>query len=117
MEDAAEPTRRLGSRPRYFSVAVDRSGERTVLHLEGELDLGSSPQLEAAIARVLQAGTAAVVVDVRGLRFVDMAGLRVLLAGQERAEREGRRLVLSGMREPIRRVLALAQVTDVLDVV
>jgi anti-anti-sigma factor len=85
-----------------------------VLQLDGELDLGSSPHLQVEIERALRGGADSVVVDVRRLRFIDMAGVRVLLVGREHAEREGRRLVLTGVREPIRRVLTLARVGDLL---
>ena len=116
MQAGSGPARRRVPAQKYLSVRADRSGGRSVLYLEGELDLGSSPQLKAEIDRTLRAGAASVVVDVRELRFMDMAGLRVLLGGQERAEREGGRLVISGVREPIRRTLALARVRNALSV-
>lgn len=106
----------VGAVERYLNVVVQRRGDTTVLELDGELDLGSAPYLEAEIERALRGGAESVVVDVRRLRFMDMAGLRVLLVGQERAEGAGRRLVLTGVREPIRRVLALARVGHLLAV-
>jgi anti-sigma B factor antagonist len=60
------------------SAAEDGGGTR--LTLSGELDLGSAPRLESALA------TAAppIVLDLRGLKFMDSTGVRVLLEAAER---------------------------------
>jgi anti-sigma B factor antagonist len=63
-----------------------RGGSR--LTLRGELDLGSAPRLEQALA---EAGDD-VLLDLRRLTFMDSTGIRVLL---EAAERGGRLRVLA----------------------
>jgi anti-anti-sigma factor len=55
-----------------------RGGSRIALH--GELDLGSAPRLEQALA---EAGDD-VLLDLRGLTFMDSTGVRVLLEAAER---------------------------------
>lgn len=96
--------------PGYLSVAVREHERSTVVHVEGELDLASSGHLEAVIREARRATAPLMVVDLEKLRFIDMAGLRVLIKAREQAEGEGRRLVLANVREPVRRVLALARV-------
>jgi anti-sigma B factor antagonist len=98
----------------YLTVAVREHDRSTVLHVEGELDLGSSRYLEEAIREAREAGPPLVVLDVENLRFIDMAGLRVLIAAHARAEADGERLVLANVPDPVRRVLALAQVEKLL---
>jgi anti-sigma B factor antagonist len=97
----------------YLSVAVRQSERSTVLSVEGELDLASSGQLEDAIRR-LGGDAELLVIDLEKLRFIDMAGLRVLLAAHQEAARAGRRVVLANVRDPIRRTLTLAQVDGLL---
>jgi anti-sigma B factor antagonist len=55
-----------------------RGGARVALR--GELDLGSAPQLR----RALEAAGDDVVLDLRGLTFMDSTGVRVLLEAAER---------------------------------
>lgn len=50
-----------------------------VIHLAGELDLATAPQLTSAAAEVLGGGAREVVVDLGALEFMDSSGLRVLL--------------------------------------
>jgi anti-anti-sigma factor len=67
-----------------LTVTRDTQGGRRVT-LRGELDLGTTGRLEQALA---EAG-GAVLLDLRGLTFMDSTGVRVLL---EAAERGGDRL-------------------------
>jgi anti-sigma B factor antagonist len=54
----------------------------------GELDLMSAGALENEVIGLLERGIADVVVDLRGLSFMDSTGIRALLTCHGRAERE-----------------------------
>ena len=71
-----------------LSVRVDASDRHHVLHLEGELDLWSSGQLGIALDRVLSSATA-VVLDLRGVSFMDSSGLAAVLNCRRRCEQGG----------------------------
>jgi anti-anti-sigma factor len=94
----------------YLIVSAREQGESIVIEVDGELDLGSSPQLEQALDYARREEPALVVIDLAKLRFTDMAGLRVLMEAQAHSDREGRRLVLANVPEPVRRVMKLARV-------
>jgi anti-sigma B factor antagonist len=70
-----------------LTVARDAQGGSR-LTLRGELDLGSAARLEQA----LREADGAVLLDLRGLTFMDSTGVRVLL---EAAERGGRLRILA----------------------
>jgi anti-sigma B factor antagonist len=76
-----------------FSIEVAEQGGRTVLNLSGELDLATVGELEAAIDGRLQAGEH-VVVDLRGLGFMDSSGVRALVAGHAAAKDSSGSLVI-----------------------
>src|SRR3954466_1116720 len=79
--------------PDEFSIAEsDREG-RALLTLRGELDLATAPELEGLVNERLDAGKD-VVVDLRGLEFMDSSGIRVLVAAHARAARTGTRLFI-----------------------
>src|SRR5919202_6255247 len=72
------------------------SGDNGVVRLafSGELDIASAPEVEAELER-LEAGTPPVLIlDLRGLEFMDSTGLRTILAADARARETGRRLVI-----------------------
>jgi anti-sigma B factor antagonist len=98
----------------YLRIGVRTTEQSTVLRVEGELDLASARQLEQAIAYARRSAPPLLVLDLEKLRFIDMAGLRVMLAAYQEAENEGQQLVLAHVPGRIRRVLALAEVEDLL---
>ena len=73
------------SEPPPFAIDVAEQEERTLLNLSGELDLATVGELEAALASRLDAGEN-VVVDLRGLAFMDSSGVRALVAAHQLAE-------------------------------
>jgi anti-sigma B factor antagonist len=83
----------MATPPEEFSItAADRDG-RAYLALRGELDLATAPELEQLVNESLDAGHD-VVVDLRGLEFMDSSGIRVLVAAHARAARAGARLFI-----------------------
>jgi anti-sigma B factor antagonist len=48
------------------------------------------------------------VLDLRGVRFLDSTGLRVILAADSRARRAGRRVQVIAGPEPVHRVFRIA---------
>jgi anti-anti-sigma factor len=70
-----------------FSIDVARDDGRTTLGLSGELDIATVGELETAISDGL-AGGGQLVVDLRGLEFMDSTGVRALVAGHA-AARDG----------------------------
>jgi anti-anti-sigma factor len=83
-----------------------------VLALFGELDVISAPDLEHILDEVLGQPHARVMLDLNGLRFVDSAGVSVLIRAKQRADTEGRTLVLRRPTEQLERVFALVGLAD-----
>ena len=106
---------RLGGQS-YLTVSVRGYGQAIVVQLDGELDLASSPQLEQALEPVWRDSPDELVLDLDQLRFMDMAGLRVLLNASQRADRGGTELVLRNVRDQILRVLTLTGVDGLLPI-
>lgn len=100
----------------YLIVSVRGRGRSIVVDIDGELDLASSPHLAQALEQAFRDAPDKIVLDLRKLRFMDMSGLRVLLSASQRAERRGTELVLTNVRDPIRRVLRLAGVDGLLPI-
>jgi len=60
--------------PTIFSVSVDGEHDRSVIAVEGALDSFNAGTLRDGFGRTL--GRRAVIIDIRGVPFVDSAGLR-----------------------------------------
>ena len=99
-----------GSVIRYnadFRVVVSEHAAGTAVVPEGDLDVATARELDAVLAT--QSGP--VVVDLRRLSFVDLAGLRMLLEADTRSRQNG--MNLHFIPAPIvRRLFELAKLPD-----
>ena len=75
MPDPFEDLRCRGSDLETFPLSV-----WTGLRIVGEVDISNHDQFRRALAPVFAAGIIAVHLDVSGLRFIDVAGTRELIA-------------------------------------
>ena len=100
-----------------FAVAVQRRDHITIVQPRGELDLATvetlRSALDAAVAETLRSALdgmehgARLVLDLRGLSFIDSTGLHLLVALDQRAERDGFQLTLLAPAPPIDRAIQL----------
>ena len=100
-----------------FSVEVQRRTHVTIVQPRGELDLATAETLrstlDAAIAETLSAALdgmehgARLVLDLRGLSFIDSTALHLLVALDERARRDGFQLTLLAPLAPIDRAIRI----------
>ena len=80
--------------------------------LRGELDLEHAYTFDEELRRVEDLQPSCVVLDLRGLSFLDSSGLARLLAAHRRARRARRRLVLVRGSAAVQRLLAITAVAE-----
>jgi anti-sigma B factor antagonist len=76
-----------------------------LLTIAGELDVASSPRLEAELRQLLDAGNIRVVIDMADVEFIDASGIGLLVTAADRARAEGGYLLLRRPTERTRRVI------------
>lgn len=83
-----------------------------MLALFGELDVVSAPELERCLDGLLAEAPIRVMLDLNALRFVDSAGVSVLIKAKQDFQDDGRTLVLRRPTEQLERVFALVGLAD-----
>jgi anti-anti-sigma factor len=78
----------------FFGAASSRQGDTELVRVHGELDVATVPSLESAMTTVLAGGARSVVLDLRDLEFIDVAGLRLALRLEGMAQLKGVRFAL-----------------------
>ena len=69
--------------PGPLTLTVDGSASTLVLRMAGDLDLAGVGQVMAALDRLDVARTARVILDLRELAFLDIAGLKAILRAND----------------------------------
>lgn len=90
-----------------FAVSVVPDREVVAVIPEGELDMESAKFLESKIAELRAVGTPRLVINLRGLEFMDSSGLRSLIALRNDCKRAGQELELVAGRPAVQRLFAL----------
>ena len=88
-----------------FEVEVTRSGETVTVRPTGELDIATVPRLSEALHGATPYGC--LVLDLRGLSFIDSSGLRLVLMEVERAEGEPHEVQVIPGDERVQRIFRL----------
>jgi anti-sigma B factor antagonist len=84
--------------------SVPSSG-RTVIQLNGGLDLAAAPELREQLIDVLHRGTELLILDLSHVQSCDAAGLAVLIGTQRRAKLLGTKMRLLAPSIPVTQVL------------
>ena len=98
-----------------FVVATEWLGDVPVVSLAGELDLATAPALERTLIPLCDAADGPVIVDLARCTFIDLRGLRVLLAAQEHLERSKQPLALVVGRSVLLRVFQVTRVESLFE--
>jgi len=85
-----------------------RDAGRVRIRLRGELDLAGAPALSERLRTFRERGEP-VVLDLDELEFIDMSGLRVLLAASEEARDEGWPFAVTRGSAQVRRLIGLVR--------
>ncbi|MFI7080389.1 STAS domain-containing protein [Micromonospora sp. NPDC049903] len=94
-----------------------RSGQGcTVVQVQGDLDMATSPQLRDTLQKLIDAGDRQVVVDMAGVGFMDSSALGALVVTFKSLRAVDGRLSLAAVQPGVRRVLSITSVDRVIDI-
>ncbi len=99
-----------------FQATITDRLPRTIIALEGELDLASTPQLLAIVSGVMAAGSGEIVLDMAELTFIDSTGFSGVATLAEQARSSGASLELRSPSELTAQVLEVTGLDRVITV-
>jgi anti-sigma B factor antagonist len=95
-----------------------RNGTVAVVAPTGDLDLSGATVLEAELERLAEdPGLRVMVLDLRGVDFMDSSGLRLVILTDRRWREAGRRFALVQGPETVHRVFEITQMSERLEFV
>ena len=106
-----DPGSRAGAR---LAIQQHLAGESQTILIAGELDMASAPELDALVSR-LASRPGEILLDVKGITFMDSTGVRLILRVVELCHENGCRFELRSLTPQIRRLLDVAGVMGYLE--
>jgi anti-sigma B factor antagonist len=102
--------------PHHLEItAADGHDDQLVLILRGDIDLRTGPKLRERLEEANQQG-APVVIDLRGVDFVDSPGLGTIIYCHQLLRDNGLELVLRAPQPQVRELFEMVQLGAIVDI-
>ena len=99
-----------------FDIAVQEDENSAQVSLSGEVDLAAVEAIETTLAP-LEDRYRSLILDLRGVTFLDSTGLRAIVSADARARKSGLDLKIVRGPEPVQKILYLAGLDKILPLV
>ena len=99
-----------------MALKVEKLKNCMVVKVEAEkLDITIAPDLKAHLVNISSEGAKNIIIDLSAARYCDSSGLSAILVGNRLCKSVGGKLVITGMNEPIRKLLVISQLDSILN--
>lgn len=99
-----------------MKIQTTRTETETIIVVEGEVDLYSSPELRKAVLKAVPKADNGLVIDLGGVSYMDSSGVATLVEGLRSAKQHDTSFVLGRPSSAVMKVLELARLDRVFDV-
>jgi anti-sigma B factor antagonist len=99
-----------------MKLTTQEDGHVTILTVDGDLVIGESESLfKKTVIRLLEGGKVNLLVDLRGVGFLDSSGLGALVRAMTNSQKEGGQTKLLGAGPQIRKLLEMTKLDSVFE--
>ena len=99
-----------------LTLEIDQSPDGSVIHVVGEVDLYSSPELRKTILKTIPSAEGGLAIDLSGVTYIDSSGVTTLVEGLRSAHEHDTTFVLVKPSAAVMQVLELARLDSVFEV-
>lgn len=102
-----------------FNVVIRSSPHHataSLVDVEGEVDVLTSPRLKTILAEVVDSGATTVVINLNGVQYMDSTGLGVIVSAMKRIREKDGTIVLTGLSPHLLKIFEITGLRKVFDV-
>jgi anti-anti-sigma factor len=103
-----------GASPEILAIGTSRNRGDYVIELAGELDLSGVARVSEAFASAFDSDARAIVLDLRGLEFLDSTGVHAILKAERSASEQHRSFVIVRGPRQVQRIFEISGILDML---
>jgi len=98
-----------------LKTSTERKDNAAVIHVSGEVDMSTSPDLRKVLQTEVKAKTARIIVDLDGVSYIDSSGLATLVECLQGVRKYNGELLLAGLRKTVKDVFEIARLNEVFE--
>ena len=100
-----------------LNIKKRQAGDVAILDLDGEVRIGdSATALRGAIRELVAGGSSKILLNLKGVRYIDSSGIGELIANYTTVGRTGGQLKLLNLTEKVQDLLVITKLLTVFDV-
>ena len=100
-----------------LTINQRQAGDVAILDLDGEIRIGdSATALRGAIRELVAGGSKKILLNLKGVRYIDSSGIGELIANFTTVNRSGGQLKLLNLTEKVQDLLVITKLLTVFDV-
>ncbi len=99
-----------------MKISEDKKDGLMVVSVEGEINIDTSPQLRKAFDRYSKEGINKVIIDCKGLFYIDSSGLATLIELLQRLKKSNGELKICGLSEKVKSVFEITKLDKLFDI-
>ena len=99
-----------------MKIETTDTADETIITIEGDIDLYSSPELRTAVLKAVPKATAGVGIHLGGVSYMDSSGVATLVEGLRSAKENAKTFVLVAPSTSVMKVLELARLDSIFEV-
>ena len=88
-----------------LSIETDNRQSVSVMKVKGRVDSETAPELDDALAKLLQSSRNKIVLDLQGVDYMSSAGLRAMVKAYQAAQKSGGDVRLASVSTPVEVIL------------
>lgn len=99
-----------------MEINIERGRSYAVIHVSGDIDLYTSPQLRQEMLKLATKKNMTILVNFRDVTYMDSSGVATLVETLQLTKRNGGKLRLFHLAQPIKDLFELSRLDRVFDV-
>ena len=96
-----------------FSVTSSKKDNITLVHVNGEVDMFTSPDLRDVLVPFFDADIKGIIVDLTHVSFMDSSGIATLVEGLQWSKRTEKKFILAGVGRTVANALSLTKLDNI----
>jgi len=97
-------------------IEADKTADETIITVEGDIDLYSSPELRKVVLKAVPKAAIGVGIHLGGITYMDSSGVATLVEGLRSAKEHGKAFTLIAPSTAVVKVLELARLDSIFEV-
>jgi anti-sigma B factor antagonist len=97
-----------------LDIKMNENGKELTVELKGELNVGTSPELEQALKGKLEE-VDKLIFDLSGLEYISSAGLRVLLFAHQTVSKNGT-MIIRNLTDEVKDIFEVTGFSDAMNI-